>query len=172
MINPIIIQEKKQTVKATKTYCTIKNTADWYFFLLKNTRYYIIKFKSKMSIMNQKDSNGDTALHLSMKKGDLDMVTSLVENGADVNLRNNHGDSPLLIATFFNHLEAVKYLLKKGAGINLPNLNGVTPLHIASIQGNVEIVKFLLASGADLSATCNDTPTIAPWLQNEIHPDL
>jgi ankyrin repeat protein len=47
--------------------------------------------------------------------GDTRSITSLVENGAEVNATETKGETPLMFAAGFNRVDAVKLLLAKGA---------------------------------------------------------
>ena len=79
-----------------------------------------------------------------------DMVSLLIETGADVNAENYYGIPPLTYATKENDLQSVTLLLKHGANPNPPD-PCIAPLYWAACRGNVEIVRRLLNSGADAS---------------------
>ena len=52
---------------------------------------------------------------LASRDGRLELVTYLVENGADLNARNENNETALNSASLNEHLEVVKYLIEKGA---------------------------------------------------------
>jgi len=93
-----------------------------------------------------------TSLHAASEMGDLVLVQSLLETGADVNERNKHYATPLAYASLEGRLEVAKLLIKYGADVNLPNGTGWSPLHTASYQGHADVVHLLLDHGADLDA--------------------
>src|SRR5687768_916599 len=72
---------------------------------------------------------GMSALHFAARQGFTDVVTALVEAGADLN-QPNAGDktTPLLIAIINGHFDLAMDMLEKGADPNSPAFNGVTPL--------------------------------------------
>jgi len=87
----------------------------------------------------------DTILCAVIRKGDIEVVTYLLKNKADVELGvGNFIATPLCIATYQNKFDIVKLLLEYGA---MPNTKE-RPLSIASNKGNFDIVKILLEYGA------------------------
>ncbi|KAL2840958.1 hypothetical protein BJX68DRAFT_258316 [Aspergillus pseudodeflectus] len=97
-------------------------------------------------------NDGWNALIYATCLGDLEIVRSLVDYGADLNSCTTDGESPLLCAALNGHLCIVKYLLDLGASTAAPVSDGWTPLHHAATQNNLEIVKALLDSGASTNA--------------------
>jgi RNA polymerase sigma factor (sigma-70 family) len=113
------------------------------------------------------------ALHFAVDEGNLDVVKTLVENGADVNdITKDMGWGPLHLA--IGKPEIAEYLISQGAKVDIfvacsmgdedkartlltedPSLvqsrgpDGATPLHFAK---NVAIVDLLLGLGADIDA--------------------
>ena len=84
----------------------------------------------------------------------LDIVKSLVEQGADIESRDNeYGATILTIASGLGDLESVKYLISKGANVNATSKrNGETALLLASGNGHLEMVKILVENGAKINA--------------------
>ena len=68
-----------------------------------------------MDVRNQWDN---TALLLACNKGHMEIVTYLIEHGANVNMRNIHGWNPLITASSIGAIEIVKYLIEKGANLD------------------------------------------------------
>merc|ERR1711948_161232 len=56
-----------------------------------------------------------TALHLFAGQGDLDMVSTLMAYGAEIDPRSESMETPLLMAARGKHKEVVDYLLENGA---------------------------------------------------------
>jgi len=80
----------------------------------------------------QKDSGGNTILHLAVKnKGDAYIVGKILEQKADINARNRDGDTALHIAARMNLQETGEYILANGANIFYSNSAGESPLYIA-----------------------------------------
>lgn len=75
---------------------------------------------------------GMTALHFAAREGHLDMVRTLVEGGADVNLvSGGEKTSPIVEAIINGHLDMAMYLLGRGADPSLANIDGLAPLYAA-----------------------------------------
>ncbi|KAI1491775.1 hypothetical protein F5X96DRAFT_448991 [Biscogniauxia mediterranea] len=86
----------------------------------------------------------------------LELVTFLLEEGADPNTAANFGirRTPLQLAAEIGNLEIIDILLQNGADVNgKPAVrHGGTALQLAAIGGNCKIAATLLAKGADLYA--------------------
>jgi ankyrin repeat protein len=85
-----------------------------------------------------------TPLMLAALEGHMEVVTFLVEEGADVNARDADGETPLYMAAGWGHEEVVAFLLSRGADARTSNRHGSTPLHEASCEGHLRIVRLLL----------------------------
>ncbi|MBP5443012.1 MAG: ankyrin repeat domain-containing protein [Treponema sp.] len=70
--------------------------------------------------VNEKMSNGITALHVASVKGDADMVQLLLKNGANVNMTNDNGFSPLSYSIVMEREDVSDILIKAGANLNIP----------------------------------------------------
>jgi len=94
------------------------------------------------------DLNG--ALEGAAAAGNMELLQSLVEAGADINFAGGHCYCPpLCLAIRENHTELVKWLVKHPEiDINKHDCSGSTPLKKARQQNLGEIVKILLDCGA------------------------
>ena len=54
-------------------------------------------------------------LHAAAKTGDIDAMTQLLDDGAEVDRANEKGRTPLWIACLKGHVEVARLLLEKGA---------------------------------------------------------
>jgi ankyrin repeat protein len=81
--------------------------------------------------ITQKDSAGNTLLHLGVKNGgDLKTIGLILDTRAQVNARNKEGDTSLHIAVRQNEAEAGKLLISRGADIFAPNARGESPIYL------------------------------------------
>uniref|UniRef100_UPI00398EEE38 B-cell lymphoma 3 protein-like n=1 Tax=Pristiophorus japonicus TaxID=55135 RepID=UPI00398EEE38 len=103
---------------------------------------------------------GYTPLHVAVNSRHKEIVSHLLDRGADVDAVDiKSGRTPLVHAVENNCMEMVVLLLQHGANVNLQTYSGNTALHSSSGRGLMEIVKVLLKNGADSSIkNChNDT---------------
>jgi len=100
------------------------------------------------SLINKKDEDGDTPLHLAAEEGQTIIAEFLISKGAKVNGKSNNKETPLHLAAEKGHLEMVRLLIKKGADINIKNEKGETPLEIATKTRRKRIAELLKSKGA------------------------
>ena len=93
-------------------------------------------------------------------KGDVDMVKSLVEYGADPSLQ---GWTPLIYAAWRGRTDVVKYLLGKGVDIDAVSPNGISALMMAVRSGQYDVVKLLLWEVADPNLKSDSGVTALDW---------
>ena len=83
---------------------------------------------------------------------DLELVKTLLGQGADVNATDELGRTALMEAAWTGNLEAAKLLSGKHADVNARDRFGKTPLTRAVEVGHADMAKLLLDSGADANA--------------------
>jgi len=102
------------------------------------------------------DQQGETTpivrLHLAAKKGDLEVIESLIAQGCGVDAREKDGHTPLYTAALYGQTTVAEFLVSKSADVNAKTLSGKTALHAASEGGYVDVAKLLIAAGADVNA--------------------
>jgi ankyrin repeat protein len=101
------------------------------------------------TIINTKDSHGDTGLILAIRAGDHDWTGFLLDKGADPDLAGANGETPLIVAARAGYDEGAEWLIGLGADVNEANKAGETPLIIAVQQRDTRLVRLLLQHGAD-----------------------
>lgn len=84
-----------------------------------------------------------------VRKGDVALVTALLDKGADVNSKFRYGTTALFKAAERGHTEVVKLLLARGADVSVKDtFYGATAMTWALDHDHVEIVRALLEKDA------------------------
>lgn len=99
--------------------------------------------------INQENYYGNTPLILAIRKGDLNLVKTLVEKGASVNQKNYLGNTPVGYAVVNKQANILHFLIQKGANVNIPNKYGSTPLIEAAYFNLPQMAIILITAGAD-----------------------
>ena len=79
-----------------------------------------------------------------VRYGQVEVVTELLDNGADINAEDDEGITPLVLAVKFNYPELACLLWEKGANISVKDFKLKTALHHAVEKKNLDMVKFLV----------------------------
>ena len=108
--------------------------------------------------------------HEAALNGDLDpqVISLLLNSGADVAARTERGVTPLHLAATCSGPEVVKLLLERGADVTARGYRMSAPLHsamddwhlgldTACSPPDLAVIRFLLENGADVNAR-NDNP--------------
>lgn len=85
-----------------------------------------------------------TPLHAACASSNMDMVTLLLQNGADVHAEQDQGITALHSAVHNKHLPLVKLLVEHGADSHKKNAAGQSPMDLAK-EGDVEEIVQLLS---------------------------
>ena len=113
--------------------------------------------------INKKDEDGNTPFMHAVMDGNIDLVSSLINFGVDVNIQNNDGKTPLIIVAEWdadmedldnlNTVNMIMYmLLNAGANTNIQDIYGKTALFRAAEYGDkfsTYVTKLLLSAGAN-----------------------
>ena len=147
-VNNLPNEEYNNPIKWTDTYGNTPLMAAAYNGCLKVVTY-ILNLEIGKIIINDTNYGQCTALYFASKKGRTDVVSKLLESGANINTQDVNGVTPLMIASENNHAGVVEVLLESGANINTQDVNGVTPLIIASENNHAGVVEVLLQKMVD-----------------------
>lgn len=74
--------------------------------------------------IDDKDRNGNTALHYCVYYKNYELMKYLVDNGANVNIQDNNGNTPLMLAVMRGYKNFSDFLIDNDANKNIKNFNG------------------------------------------------
>lgn len=89
----------------------------------------------------------------------MDIVSILIDAGANLNICCNEGQYPITIAALEGHHRVVKKLVESGACINVTNEHGNTSLMNAIARKHILVVRALLDAGMNLDQQNQDGHT-------------
>jgi len=87
-----------------------------------------IHFLNNYANTNIKGRAGQTALHIAVEKGYVEIVKFLLKKGADINAQNDEGRTPLHLARFSGKEDIIFLLILNGADKTIKDKDGITPL--------------------------------------------
>jgi len=135
----------------------------------------LLELIKKGADVNARDPFGGTPLMIAAKRGFSNIVSALLENGADPNATMSPPTDPKLTYTALHSAaemannEIVIQLIRAGANVNAATEYGETPLISAACFGNNSTVRILLEHGADKSKTTEEFKTAADYALDNGH---
>ena len=111
---------------------------------------------------NETDALGQTALHLAVRRGNIDIVKLLFEAGVDIDKQNKLGQTALFLAAQAGHVAIAQFLLDQDAGLTtvqadsediagiIPELGDYDPWIAAIRSDNIGMFNLFLALGFDV----------------------
>lgn len=82
-------------------------------------------------------------IHVAVRASNPEIVTLLLERGAQVDIRDSSDHTPLHNAAWNGNLDMIKLLLDAGADINATTYSGSTPLSCARSGRKIEAIQFI-----------------------------
>jgi len=122
------------------------------------------------AIVDLQDKRNKSSLHYGVEGALLssdtsfDVVSCLLNHGADINAPMNGKYTPLMMACRSQHVRLVNFLLQQGANVHLKDKDGKTALHFACETfswkpASCDLLNCLTENGADINALRKDNGT-------------
>ncbi|GMO21325.1 MAG: ankyrin repeat domain-containing protein [Spirochaetaceae bacterium] len=104
------------------------------------------------AVLNAKDGQGRTILHLAAEWKLDQSIPVIVSKGAVVDAQNSLGETPLFIAVRFDSASTIRALLQAGANLNGRDSLGNTALHAAVRYEALSAAEALINARIDINA--------------------
>lgn len=96
------------------------------------------------SLLESRNADGQTALHIAAMRGYSDIVELILQHPeADVEVLDKDGDTPIVFAVASGTPECLKALIKKGANVNARLKEGMGPAvaHVCAFHGQPDCMR-------------------------------
>lgn len=109
--------------------------------------------------IDERDTEGWTALHVAVLAQNLDLVQVLLALHANPHLDGPERAMPLHLAAMLGNVAIAKALIASGAFIDAENDTGMTPLMLAAAGGHAQVLPLLLGGRTNVrkQAACGST---------------
>jgi ankyrin repeat protein len=111
-----------------------------------------LQYEFKHRLIEARNKEGMTPLHMAAYSGSLEICQLLIENGANVNATDERQVTALHLAAERGYFEICQHLLDKGASLDLKDDTGLAALHCAAWSNHPKICTLLIERGADLES--------------------
>ncbi|XP_042874440.1 ankyrin-3-like isoform X2 [Penaeus japonicus] len=102
------------------------------------------------TVFQEGTNKGMTPLHLASWGGHSEVITVLLEHGADGNAKTAEGMTAMHLASMGGHVSSMETLATK-CDFGSTNRDGKSALHLAAEYGNMDAVRWLTLQGHDVS---------------------
>ena len=107
--------------------------------------------RGNSALINSCNVKGVTPLVFASQRGNVEVVTALLNANANTMSASLSGSTALIQGSHFGHLNVVRQLLRHGAPIEQNNYKQTTALMRASQEGHEDVVRELIAYGANVN---------------------
>lgn len=126
------------------------------------------------TLLDGRNAEGQTALHLACMRGYAELVETILEYPeADVEVLDKDGDPPIVFALAAGTPDCLKTLIKRGANVNAKLKEGLGPsvAHVCAFHGQPDCMRELLLAGADPNAIDDEGETVLHRAVGKKHTD-
>lgn len=93
--------------------------------------------------LNSRNYLNQTPLMIAIKYNNLEMIESIVDSGANLDLYDNNGNTALIISSKLEKEDIIKLLIDSNADLSIKNKEGYTALDIAKRLKNKSSINTL-----------------------------
>lgn len=116
---------------------------------------------------------GSRMLHVTAGAGHLNVISLLLDRGADPKIATTEGSqTPLHVAALYGCRDAAAALLGASVAVNPKADNNATPLHMAADKGHLDVVRLLVEQDAMVDAPNADGWTALFWASSSGHAEI
>ena len=120
--------------------------------------------------IDQGNLDGCTPLIGSASAGHSNIVSILLDKGADTSITDTDGFAALHVSSQHGRTEVVEILVEAGAHLEAKTLLGSTPLHLAAENGHPSVIEVLTEAGADVNSRRFTAYTVGKsWGETPLH---
>ncbi|XXG99104.1 alkaline ceramidase ydc1 [Hypoxylon texense] len=149
-------------VEVSKLADSVKDDSGWTPLMIaasvKDGDAIVELLLSRGADINQKNNNGQTALHFVASKNNIEVARKLLDHKppASTRIRDKRGQYPLHRAAAVGSVPMVNLLLKNRSPLNATDSAGYTALHHAVAEGHGDTAVALLKAGAEVDKRDSD----------------
>ncbi|RDL33311.1 uncharacterized protein BP5553_08750 [Venustampulla echinocandica] len=107
---------------------------------------------SNIAIDVTEKEGGRSALILAAERNHVNVLTSLLDGGADPNLKDTRGGTAILRAAEEGHMEALQILIDLKADLTFTDEDSRTVVHVASEGGHIDVLELLKDHPVEVNA--------------------
>jgi ankyrin repeat protein len=96
-----------------------------------------------------------------IRRGDVQAVRELIDQGEPIDSRDRHGQTALMIAAMRGQTELAALLVERHAALNITAKYNLSALMLAVVNGHADLVRLLCEAGADRSVRGTGAPGFA-----------